>query len=54
MTNDFQTAFQGIDVQVFTEGSSTEWIERVRSERRAGKYNLDVAFVQPEPALTQG
>ncbi len=54
MTNDFQTAFPGIDVQVFTETSATGWLERVRSERRSGRYTLDLAFVQPEPALTQG
>ena len=54
VTNDFQTAFPNIDVQVFSESSPTAWIERVRAERAAGKYNLDLGFLQPEPALTQG
>ncbi len=53
VTNDFQTAFPNIDVQVFSESSSS-WIERVRTERAAGRYNLDLGFLQPEPALTQG
>lgn len=53
-TIDFQTAFPGIDVQVFTETNPTAWLDRVRSERKAGKYTLDLAFVQAEAAITQG
>lgn len=53
-TMEFQTAFPGIDVQVFTDANPTGWLDRVRSERKAGKYTLDLAFVQAEAAITQG
>ena len=53
-TNEFQTTFPGIDVQVFTEATATAWLDRVRSERKSGRYTLDLAFVQAEPAITQG
>ncbi|TAJ21079.1 MAG: extracellular solute-binding protein [Dehalococcoidia bacterium] len=53
-TSEFQTAFPGIDVQVFTDANPTSWLERLRSERKAGKYTLDLAFVQAEAAITQG
>lgn len=54
VTTEFQTAFPGIDVQVYTEPSASTWLERVRSERRAGRYLYDLGFLQPEPAITEG
>lgn len=54
VTTEFQTAFPGIDVQVFTEAQPTGWLERVRSDRRSGRYLFDLGFLQPEAAITEG
>lgn len=54
VTNEFQTAFPGIDVQVYTESSASSWLERVRSERRAGRYVYDLGFLHPEAAISEG
>lgn len=54
VVNEFQTAFPGIDVQLYTENTADGWLERVRADRRASRYTFDLAFVQPEPAITQG
>lgn len=54
VTTAFQTAFPGIDVQVYTESASNSWLERVRSDRRAGRYLYDIGFLQPEPAILEG
>ncbi|MBM4411579.1 MAG: ABC transporter substrate-binding protein [Chloroflexi bacterium] len=53
VTTEFQAAFPGIDVQVYTE-SSNSWLDRVRSERRSGRYTYDLGFLQPEPAIVDG
>lgn len=52
--SDFEGAFPGIRVAQFPASSASVWLDRVREERRAGRDTFDIAFVQPEPAITLG
>jgi iron(III) transport system substrate-binding protein len=50
----FERAFPGITVDQLAESSASVWLGQVRQERRTGASSFDLAFVQPDAALTQG
>jgi iron(III) transport system substrate-binding protein len=50
----FERRFPGIVVEQVAESFPGVWLERVRQGRRAGSQRFDLAFVQPDAALTQG
>lgn len=52
--SEFERLFPGIRVAQVTASSSNAWLNQVRDERRSGRDTYDIAFVQPEPAITQG
>ncbi|HEU5317943.1 MAG TPA: substrate-binding domain-containing protein [Chloroflexota bacterium] len=50
----FEAAFPGVTVERLAESSASVWLEAVRRARRTGAQSFDLAFVQPDAALTEG
>jgi iron(III) transport system substrate-binding protein len=50
----FQQAFPDITVHRLAESSAGVWLRQVQDDRRVGRLAFDLAFVQPNRALTEG